>query len=698
MGRGYRRVFLGLSLLVGACFGGDFAQGLACESDADCGPSLSCIEGLCGGPGDLELCGNGLVDAGESCDDGNTENGDGCSANCDLCGNGLTEAEEECDDGNMAEDDFCTPECRLPACGDGFLSASEECEDGTDGCTPACTFPACGDGFVNVDGEVCDDGNDVEIDDCTTSCTESPEATSLELTLTQVKQFEFSWEPALGAESYRLFERVNVGDEFVQVGGDIMGESVALTVPLHFRPNARYQLQACNPVRCTESGMVDVTGTLAKAVGYFKASNTGPGDWFGRDVAISDDGTTLVVGAPFEASASPGIDADQEDDTAESAGAVYVFVRVGAEWSQQAYVKASDPAAGNNFGRKVAVSADGNTLAVGASEEGAQDHGAVYMFVRDGVTWSQQMYLVSSNIDFDDKFGSDVALSDDGDTLAVGAVGEASIATGIDGDEADDSAPFAGAVYVFERDGGEWSQQAYVKASNTGEDDEFGESVALSADGNTLAVGARGEALDAGAVYVFARDGATWSHEAYVKASNAGEQDNFGWMVALSDDGETMAVGAHLEDSQDNAATDAGAVYVFRREGGSWSEQAYVKASNTGAGDQFGYSVALSSDGEILAVGAIHERSSAVGIDGDQSPDLEQRGAIYVFGHEGQGWAQRAYVKAPQPVPRFGWSVSLSAGGDALAVGAPQESSGAKGIGGEQVDDSVSQAGAVYLY
>src|SRR5688572_24260362 len=152
---------------------------------------------------------------------------------------------------------------------------------------------------------------------------------------------------------------------------------------------------------------------------------------------------------------------------------------------------------------------------------------------------------------------------------------------------------------------------SYVKASNTGANDAFGISVALSADGNTLAVGAYFEDSSAGGVYVFGRSGCAWSQQAYVKASNAGAGDAFGVSVALSADGNTLAVGAYFEDSgtpgvnstPDEAAFSSGAAYVFSRSGGVWSQQAYVKASNTGAGDLFGVSVALSADGNTLAVG-----------------------------------------------------------------------------------------------
>jgi hypothetical protein len=269
-------------------------------------------------------------------------------------------------------------------------------------------------------------------------------------------------------------------------------------------------------------------------------------------------------------------------------------------------------------------------------------------------------YVKASNTGSSDEFGRSVALSADGNTLAVGAIFEASNATGINapGGQTDNSASASGAVYVFTRSGASWTQQAYVKASNTGASDFFGYSVALSADGNTLAVGAYLEASNAtgvngvetdnsasfsGAVYVFTRSGASWTQQAYVKASNTGADDQFGWSVALSADGNTLAVGAYLEDSNalgidapggqtDNSASSSGAVYVFTRSGASWTQQAYVKASNTGASDGFGWSVALSADGNTLAVGAIWEDSNATGVNGDQTNNsASYSGAVYLY-------------------------------------------------------------------
>jgi hypothetical protein len=148
-------------------------------------------------------------------------------------------------------------------------------------------------------------------------------------------------------------------------------------------------------------------------------------------------------------------------------------------------------------------------------------------------------------------------------------------------------------------------------------------------------------ALASGAAYVFVRSGTTWSQQAYLKASNTEAGDLFGRAVEVSDD--TIVVGAYQEDSgatgvngeqSDDSATNSGAAYVFVRNGTKWSQQAYLKASNTGANDYFGWSVAVSSD--TVVVGAPRESSSATGINGNQSDNSAgNSGAAYIFVRSG---------------------------------------------------------------
>lgn len=433
---------------------------------------------------------------------------------------------------------------------------------------------------------------------------------------------------------------------------------------------------------------------------YLKVITRDAENWWGFQLALSADGRTLAAGDPLERGGATGINGDETDLSADSAGAVYVLTRDSADqWIQQAYVKASNTEQDDFFGFSTALSADGSTLAVGAINESsaatgvngdqgnndARGSGAVYVYVRDNVgVWTQQAYIKASNVDSFDDFGRHIALSDDGATLAVAAAPEASAATGVNGDQTDNSAPGSGAVYVFARhSGGVWIQQAYIKASGTGSGFAFGWSVALSEDGDTLAVG--GSHDGTAAAYVLTRDGGdTWTQQAVVKASQSDPHDCFGCSVELSDDGSTLAMAAENEDGAatgingddaGNSATNSGAAYVFARDSeGSWIQQAYIKASNTEAWDFFGRSISLSADGSMLVVGSTDESSAATGVNGDDTDNsATSSGAVYVFTRDsGEAWSQRAYIKPStgEPYQRFGSKVAVSGDGTILAVDA----------------------------
>jgi len=295
---------------------------------------------------------------------------------------------------------------------------------------------------------------------------------------------------------------------------------------------------------------------------------------------------------------------------------------------------------------------------VGGSQgdNGAANSGAVYIFTRGPAGWAQQAYLKASNTDPGDAFGNALALSADGNTLAVGAPGESGGAAGVGADQADNSMFQAGAAYVFTRRGSDWSQEAYLKASNPGADDRYAWSLALSADGSRLAVGAPWEdsagagvgadqgdtGTNPGAVYLYARTGSAWSQEAYVKSLNPGFWHLFGWAVALTSAGDGLAVGADGEWGGDpgvgggglgnDPGAAPGAVYLFSLGPRGWGQRQFVRASNPGSGDAFGYAVALSADGSTMAVGAYKEASGARGIDGQQADNsLPNSGAVYLF-------------------------------------------------------------------
>jgi len=514
----------------------------------------------------------------------------------------------------------------------------------------------------------------------------------------------------------------------------------------------------------TAMGIAPAQSTLPtdviSQIAYLKASNPDAEDHFGcggvhqghagQGIVISADGTTLAVGAPHEASAASGANGNQRDNSLFDAGAVYVWTRKGDVWAQQAYLKPSNPKMDAEFGHYVALSADGNTLAVSAfwesskstgvngdqKDESIPQAGAVYVFTRRGATWTQQAYIKASNtgeagtadtFGEGDQFGFSLALSADGATLAVGALTEDGGSPGINGNQADNSKASAGAVYVFGRSGTSWSQQAYVKSANIDAGDFFGYSVSLNADGSMLAVGAFDEdgstreingppdnrSAGAGAAYVFARSGSTWQQQAYIKPSNGEPQDSFGVHVALSDDGQTLLVGSLDEDcaatgiNPPGCDTDwrddlsMGAAYVFVRNGATWTQQAFIKASNTGFNDWFGARVALSGDGNTAAIASPLEDSAARGINGKQDDEsASEAGAVYVFQRTGTTWQQRAYIKGSntEAFDEFGSSVALDRTGRALVVTSRGEDGNAAGANGNQADNSVEEAGAAYVF
>ncbi len=193
---------------------------------------------------------------------------------------------------------------------------------------------------------------------------------------------------------------------------------------------------------------------------------------------------------------------------------------------------------------------------------------------------------------------------------------------------------------------------SYVKASNTGAWDYFGVSLSFSGDGNTLAVGAHREDGKAGGV-----GGDQTNNEA----------EESGWFSGI---GNWIGEQFSGSDQENDKALNSGAVYVFVRDTeGTWSQQAYLKASNTGVRDWFGKSLSLSGDGNSLAVGARREDSNARGVGGDQSnDDARDSGAVYVFVRDTEGtWSQQAYLKASNTGVGdfFGRSLSLSGDGKA---------------------------------
>ncbi|RZJ22788.1 MAG: hypothetical protein EOO54_11275, partial [Haliea sp.] len=393
------------------------------------------------------------------------------------------------------------------------------------------------------------------------------------------KTLVFAWSAAASATIYQLLEDPDGAGPlpFAAIGSAVSGTTASHVVPqlLTDRLNARYAVQACNVSGCSTASPA-VVPDWARAIGYFKSSNPGANHFLGavNTVSLSADGTTMALGAYGEAS-----DGSSPTNTgAPDAGAVYIYTRGATGWFQQAYLKAPVPEAGDFFGKALALSADGNTLAISADGEdsshtgtfavtpahnnGNTESGAAYIYTRSGGSWTAQAFIKASNAGMFDLFGFSLALSGDGNTLAVGAYLEDSPARGINGATGDDPAGSeSGAAYIFTRSGTTWTQQAFIKASNADANDWFGFKVALSFNGDTLAVSGWSETsgsqatpadnsvLNAGAVYVFARTGASWVEQAYLKSTFPEVEDRFGNALALSSDGNTLAVAAQGDDS-----------------------------------------------------------------------------------------------------------------------------------------------------
>ena len=550
-------------------------------------------------------------------------------------------------------------------------------------------------------------------------------ATPLGLGITYTaKAYHFTWLPSVYASSYGVFEDLDGAGPLAptQIGVvPTTAMSYALPRLLHRNLNATYMVRACNASGCSPLS-TSVEADETSAIGYFKASTAATEARFGNRVAVSANGTTLAVGAYGEGG---------------NTGAVYVFIRTGSTWSQQARITAPNGEANDYFGNAVALSADGNTLAIGADGESgnqtgtfatmpatnnlASNSGAVYVYSRSGATWSQQAFIKANNADADDLFGFFVDLSADGNTLAVAAYYEDGDLTGTKGNPAFFA---SGAAYVFTRTGTTWTQQGYIKAANAGAGDFFGIYLSLAGTGDTLAVGAffEGSAsaatpaddslTNAGAAYIFQRTGGTWTQQAYLKAPSPVAQDRFGVAVMLSGDGNTLAVGMDGDSSDHRGvfavppvrnalALNSGAVLVYTRVGGAWSTQAYLKPTNTGTPHRFGNNLSISSDGDTLIVPSYRDNSGGTGFNSNPlNTSVADAGAVFVFRRSAGAWVQENYLKAPNTGAgdRFGGRVALSGDGTTLAIGASTEDSASNGIGGNQADNSAANAGAVYLY
>lgn len=315
------------------------------------------------------------------------------------------------------------------------------------------------------------------------------------------------------------------------------------------------------------------------------ASDGTQGDWFGWSVAVSGD--TALVGAYGR------------DDKGIDSGAAYVFVRNGSSWVQQQKLLASDGQQADWFGWSVSMDGDTALISAAGDDDGGMGAGSAYVFQRSGNTWTEQQKLLANDGGSEDWFGWSVTL--DGDTAIVGSFA--------DDDQGEDS----GSAYVFVHGGGQWTLQQKLIPTGGGAATWFGRAVALSGDtlvASALGAGPIGDL--SGAAYVFARTGSSWGQQQKLTASDAADNDLFGWALAISDD--RVLIGAHENDDQ---GIGSGSAYVFALTGTTWVEEEKLVAGDGTENDSFGKAVALS------------ERTALIGAPDDL--DTVVYGSAYVF-------------------------------------------------------------------
>jgi len=505
-----------------------------------------------------------------------------------------------------------------------------------------------------------------------------------------LKVLRFDWEPVAGATFYQVRISPTGSSVYRPLGETIPASTTQVEVPIavHLQDwvRTRYILAACNSDGCTNSAALNPRSLMLDAIGYLKASNSEREDAFGQGMALSADGYTLAVSAWFESSNASGVNGDQTNNLSQHSGAVYVFRRRGNTWHQEAYLKAGTNQPAQSFGSDfflnfdaMALSADGSMLAAAASREdanGVEDAGAVYVFRRIQNVWSLMTKLHAPQPLAQDFFGTSVDMSHDGRTLKVTSVLPL-----------DDLGNPEMSTHLFVRPANTWQFCKTLAPLYPG---DLCQSSRLSGDGQTL-VFSCGSILERHRLVTMKRSGNAWKYASELQRSY------FLYLrrqpIALNRQASVMAL----------SEGGTGLVGIYRWNGANWSHEAELDPppiANPYA--NFGYELALSDSGQLLAIGNLDARQAGAGISPSLTSGTAILGAVFLYQRKDDTgtWALRNVVKSPRPGFKdwFGLSVALSASGRTLAVGAPGENSNATGIDGERENEHALNSGAAYLY
>ncbi|HOP46388.1 MAG TPA: IPTL-CTERM sorting domain-containing protein [Desulfobacteraceae bacterium] len=316
--------------------------------------------------------------------------------------------------------------------------------------------------------------------------------------------------------------------------------------------------------------------------------------------------------------------------------------------SIEAKLNAGDASQYDQFGYAVSLSGDYAVVGTPYDDDNGYSSGAAYIFQRNGSAWLEQAKLTAHDASSYDDFGYSVSIS--GDYVIIGAYNDSSIGTS------------SGSAYVFKRDEDTWIEQAKLSAGDAAEGDCFGYSVSINGDYAIIGAPWKNYSYDeAGAVYIFKRDGSVWNEQAKLTASDAYKKDSFGYSVSINDD--YAVVGAPYDD---DGGEESGAAYIFKRDGDSWIEQAKLKAADAAPYLEFGESVSIS--GDYTLIGAPWASTA------------------YIFKREDSVWIEKTKLTPGYEAEynQFGCSVSLSS--DYAMVGASRD------------DDAFDDSGAAYIF
>jgi hypothetical protein len=381
------------------------------------------------------------------------------------------------------------------------------------------------------------------------------------------------------------------------------------------------------------------------------AASGASGALFGKAVATSDDGSTVIIGMPNERNPNNDPDGGTEQVgpngikiTAQ--GSASVFTRDAEAWTQVAKLTPTDGEDFTTFGNDIALAGDGSTAIITSGND------RVYAFRNRSGAWTQTATLTDSDADINGNHVTSVAVSTDGSTALIGT------RSGTLGK------PPAGSAYVFRRAGGAWHQETQLTANDVDLGDEFGGSVTLSDDGTSAVVTAESDddpnGRGGGSAYVFSVSGGSWKQTAKLAAADGEPRDYFGDSVAMSGDGTTAIVGSMGANNANGER--AGSAYVFQRAAGSWRGETELTAGDGDSGDAFGWAIAASADGSRAIVTA----------GGDHTANGPDAGSAFLMSRDDGAWTQAAKLIPPDGDggDRFGFSVAMSPDGSTAIIGA----------------------------